>query len=258
MIQKIKLFFSSRVEGVKSPIGENPDAVTSPFAVFLTPEAAAINRARQSHLDSLCLDLRNKRVLELGAGIGLHTQFFLERGCEVVMTDGNSENVAEARRRLPANVQVEKFDLENDGDWLKFGKFDLIYCYGLLYHLGNPSIAITNMAKICTGQLLLETGVGLGRFSELQLIRDFFSNNQATSGIGCRPTRLWIMEQLSANFGHAYVSRTQPDYPDFTPDWVIPDTRLIYRAIFVGSKSALSSSELLTDLPDHQPTYRLS
>jgi hypothetical protein len=44
-----------------------------PFAVFLTPEASAINMARQTHLASLGLDLARKRVLEVGAGIGLHT-----------------------------------------------------------------------------------------------------------------------------------------------------------------------------------------
>ena len=59
-----------------------------PFAVFLAPTALAINQARQSHLASLGLDLANKRVLEVGAGIGLHTPFFRERGCEVTVTDG--------------------------------------------------------------------------------------------------------------------------------------------------------------------------
>lgn len=250
MLTKIKRFLVS--QGATS--NQNSG---SPFNVFLTPEAAAINRARQSHLASLGLDLKGKRVLEIGAGIGLHTPFFLERGCEVVVTDGNPENVAEARSRLPNNVRVEQFDLESDKDWSRFGTFDLVYCYGLLYHLGNPAETIENISKICTGQLLLETGVSLGRYSELQLIRDFVANNnQATSGIGCRPTRLWVLEQLNKYFGNGYISRTQPDYPDFTPDWALPETRLMYRAIFVGSKAPLASPELLTEAPDRQPTYQ--
>jgi 2-polyprenyl-3-methyl-5-hydroxy-6-metoxy-1,4-benzoquinol methylase len=226
-----------------------------PFAVFLTPEASAINMARQAHLASLGLDLTCKRVLEVGAGIGLHTPFFLKRGCEVLVTDGNAENVGEIRRRLP-HVPSSLLDLEQAGTLDHLGLFDIVYCYGLLYHLSNPEAAIAKFASVCRGQLLLETVVSLGRYPEVQLIRDFVSNNQAVSGIGCRPTRPWIMQTLTRYFGHAYVTRTQPDYPDFTPDWIIPETRLIYRGVFVGSKYPLSSSELLSELPDRQPVFK--
>jgi 2-polyprenyl-3-methyl-5-hydroxy-6-metoxy-1,4-benzoquinol methylase len=228
-----------------------------PFAVFLTPEAHAINVARQAHLASLGLDLAHKQVLEVGAGIGLHTPFFLARGCEVLVTDGNPENVSEIRRRLP-NVRSALLDLEQNGAIADLGTFDLVYCYGLLYHLRHPEAAIAQLAAVCRGQLLLETVVGLGRYPEVQLMRDFVSNNQAVSGVGCRPTRPWIMQTLTRYFGYAYVTRTQPDYPDFTPDWIIPETRLIYRGVFVGSKSPLSSSELLSELPDRQPVFTSS
>ena len=230
-------------------------ADNDPFAVFLTPEAIAINTARQAHLAFLGLDLTHKQVLEVGAGIGLHTPFLLERGCEVLVTDGNAENVGEIRYRLP-NVPSTLLDLDQDGPIDHLGVFDIVYCYGLLYHLCNPEAAIAKLASVCRGQLLLETVVGLGRYPEVQLIRDFASNNQAVSGIGCRPTRSWIMQTLTRYFGHAYVTRTQPDYPDFTPDWIIPETRLIYRGVFVGSKTPLANPELLSELPDRQPVFK--
>src|ERR1700682_5619401 len=44
------------------------------------------NASRQEHLATLGLDLNNKSVLEVGAGIGDHTTFFLDRGCEVLCT----------------------------------------------------------------------------------------------------------------------------------------------------------------------------
>jgi len=66
------------------------------------------------------------------------------------------------------------------------------------------------------------------------------------------------MQTLTKYFGHAYVTRTQPDYPDFTADWIIPETRLIYRGVFVGSKYPLSSPELLAELPDRQPIFKAS
>ena len=45
------------------------------------------NARRQEHLASLQLDLAGKRVLEVGAGIGDHTTFFLDRECTVVATE---------------------------------------------------------------------------------------------------------------------------------------------------------------------------
>jgi hypothetical protein len=48
----------------------------SPYDVFLTPSAISINKARQTHLASLGLEIACKRVLEVGAGVGLHTPFF--------------------------------------------------------------------------------------------------------------------------------------------------------------------------------------
>ena len=58
------------------------------FEVFLSRDALLINQARQRHLAALGLDLAGKRVLEVGAGVGLHTQFFEALGCSVLTTDG--------------------------------------------------------------------------------------------------------------------------------------------------------------------------
>jgi SAM-dependent methyltransferase len=229
-----------------------PGPVPSPYAVFLTPAAHAINRARQDHLASLGLDLSGKRVLEVGAGIGLHTRFFLARGCGVVVTDGEPQNVEEIRRRHPG-LRAEVLDLDDGQAALShLGSFDLVYCYGLLYHLADPERAIRRLSEVCTGQLLLETCVSLGRYSEVVFLRDFAGNNQATSGIGCRPTRAWLMEKLVAYFGHAYHSKTQPAHPDFPTDWDLPETRLIYRAVVVGSKQPLQSPALTTEIPRKQ------
>src|SRR5437016_10768872 len=105
--------------------------MVDPFAVFLAPEAQALNQARLAHLTSLGIALERKRVLEVGAGIGLHTPFFLERGCEVVVSDGLASNLAEVRRRFP-QLRTEQIDLAQDADLQRLGSFDVVYCYGLL------------------------------------------------------------------------------------------------------------------------------
>jgi len=229
-------------------------ADSDPFSVFLVPGAHAINRARQAHLASLGLDLRGKSVLEVGAGIGLHTPFFLERGCTMTVTDGRPENVAEIARRLPG-VRAAVLDLERD-EPIALGRFDLIYCYGLLYHLANPLQALRHMADVCDGQLLLETAVSPGNFDELLLLRDPDAYNQAVSGIGCRPTRLWVLSRLRELMGHAYIPLSQPDHIDFPSDWTYPPMQLMHRSIFIGSRAALTLPSLSDRVPSSQPIFR--
>jgi SAM-dependent methyltransferase len=228
--------------------------VEDPFSVFLAPNAHAINHARQSHLASLGLDLAGKTVLEVGAGIGLHTPFFLERGCTVTVTDGRAENVAEIARRHPG-VRTAIVDLEQDRP-IELGRFDVIYCYGLLYHLSNPQRALARLADVCDGQLLLETAVSPGTHDELLLVRDPDAFNQAISGIGCRPTRLWILNRLKSLFGYGYIPRTQPDHVDFPADWVHTPIQTMHRSIFVGSRTPLTLPTLADTVPDEQPVFR--
>ena len=228
--------------------------VEDPFSVFLAPNAHAINHARQSHLASLGLDLNGKNVLDVGAGFGLHTQFFLERGCTVTVTDGRAENVAEIARRHPG-VKTAIVDLEVDRP-IELGRFDVIYCYGLLYHLSNPQRALARLADVCDGQLLLETAVSPGTHDELLLVRDPDAFNQAISGIGCRPTRLWILNRLKSLFGYGYIPRTQPDHVDFPADWVHTPIQTMHRSIFVGSRTPLALPTLTDAVPSEQPIFK--
>jgi SAM-dependent methyltransferase len=239
----------------KSWFGRRKSAEGSPFSVFLAPGAEAINRARQQHLASLGLDLEGKKVLEVGAGIGLHTPFFLERGCDVTVTDGRPDNVAEIARRQPG-VRTAVVDLEVDRPLGELGRFDIVYCYGLLYHLGNPERALARLAEVCDGMLLLETAVSPGTHDELLFVRDPDYFNQAVSGVGCRPTRLWVLNRLRMLFGHAYIPRTQPDHVDFPSDWKQPPIQLMYRSIFIGSRTALDLPTLDDTVPTLQETYR--
>jgi hypothetical protein len=95
-----------------------------------------------------------------------------------------------------------------------------------------------------------------GNYDELLLVRDpdYFT----VSGRGCRPTRLWVLNRLRMLFGHAYIPRTQPDHVDFPSDLKQPPIQLMYRSIFVGSRSARSALSLPTlddTVPTQQPTY---
>ena len=226
----------------------------SQFDCFLAPNAQAINRARQEHLDSLGLDIgTGRRVLEVGAGIGLHTGFFLDQGCDVISSDGRADNVAEIRRRWPG-VPVQQIDLERETDLARLGSFDLVYCYGLLYHVGDPDRVLAMLAKICTGQIMLELIVNMDQDETLYLVSDPTVNDQSTVGRACRPSRSWILGRLKRYWGHGYITTTQPNHPEFPLDWD-KQTHLNTRAVFVGSRTALSNLTLRSEISQVQTLY---
>ncbi len=59
----------------------------SPKDVFLSYHYQRHNQRRLEHLATLGLSIAGSTVLEVGAGIGDHTSFFLDRGCHVVCTE---------------------------------------------------------------------------------------------------------------------------------------------------------------------------
>jgi Methyltransferase domain len=209
------------------------------------------NQRRQEHLASLGLDVFSKTVLETGAGVGDHTSFFLDRGCHVTITEPRAENLAMLRRRYPAQ-EVVALDLDNPT--MEFGRsFEVVYCYGTLYHLSKPAIALEYLAKQCSGMTLLETCVSPGDSLAINVVAEPVRvRSQAFSGFGCRPTREWVFSELRRYFPHVYVPLTQPAHPEFPLDWSAVNGPALTRAVFVASREALSNPLLMESLPDRQ------
>ncbi|MGE3188141.1 MAG: class I SAM-dependent methyltransferase [Vicinamibacterales bacterium] len=226
------------------------------FEVFLAPAALAFNQARLDHLGSLGLGIAGKRVLEVGAGIGLMTGFFEQLGCEVVSTEGRADNVAEIRRRYPHRT-VKQMNLNDGEDWAALGHFDCVFCYGTLYHLAEPERALASLAAV-GDTLLLETCTWPGAHDDVNLVREGPALNQAIGQVGCRPTRAWIVKRLQALWGHAYVTVDQPDSDEFETDWVLPYKHGNHRAVFVASRTPLDLPRLTTALPERQARWRPS
>lgn len=206
------------------------------------------------HLSSLDLPVANKRVLEVGAGIGLLTKYFETKNCDIVSTDSRIENILELKRRYPhRNAFV--LDLEKPFDYKGLGKFEIVFCYGTLYHLSNPDKALKNLSRLCTDIILVETVLELEGGDDIRIVSEKNSVTQASSR-GCRPTRKYVFGLLKKYFGYAYATKTQPNYPDFILNWVNPPKQSFYRAIFIGSKFPLTNSLLIGRLPERQVRYK--
>ncbi len=216
---------------------------------FLTPNYQKINVARLQHLESLGLDLNNKKVIEFGAGIGDHTIFYLFKNCEVFPTEGRKELCDFISYRF--GIKTLKIDVENELNLLKaLPHFDIIHCYGLLYHINNPEEFITEIKNI-GDILLLETCVSLENDLEECIVpEDKKDNTQAVSGDGCRPSRNWLFDVLKRNFEYVYIPYTQPKHPQFPLIWDDKKTKdnELTRCVFVASHKPLSNKNLCEKL----------
>lgn len=222
------------------------------IANFLHDRYRRHNQRRQEHLATLGLPLAGRSVLEVGAGIGDHTSFFLDRGCRVTVSDAREELLDHARHRYP-EVRTVVLDLDSSEPVTGVDVHDVVYAYGILYHLGHPARAIERLASLTGSLLLIETCVSPGDHVDVGLLSENASDpTQAKHGVGCRPTRPWVMQELRRYFPHVYNTRSQPWHEEFPVDWTAPapSSTGLYRSVFVASRSALANDRLVEGMVD--------
>jgi hypothetical protein len=220
---------------------------------FRTDEYQRHNLRRQEHLATLGLKIAGRSVLEVGAGIGDHTSFFIDRGCTVTATDARPDNLAVLSRRFPG-VRTLLFDADRSVP-RELSAHEIVYAYGVLYHLRRPAQGLASLASLCSAMLLLETCVSYGDESAINLVVEDPANpTQSVCGHGCRPTRPWVFAALRENFPFAYLTRTQPWHPEFPIDWSRPTANStgLYRSVFVGSREPIASPLLLDRITNQQ------
>ena len=215
---------------------------------FDTPEAREINTARTEHLRSLDLPLKHKTVLDAGCGVGHLAQFFIQEGCDVLCVDGRQQNIDRLKVLYP-EVKARVFDLEREPP-SSLGRFDVVFAYGLLYHLENPFKAIRDLASVCNELLLLETVVVDHCLPVVRMQEETSTYSQALWGVGCRPSPSYVALALqAAGFEGIYAPSVAPNYQDFQFEWKndLSDMRdgHLLRCIFVASRSALNHSSLV-------------
>lgn len=176
-------------------------------------------------------DLSGKRVLDVGAWDGYWTFEALRRGArEVVAIDDFSDFLGQldhAERR-----EWETFDLCREAigydeercrrksmsvydvspDALG-GMFDVVFCFGTLYHLRHPLLALDKLSGVCTSELYVESAIlddyspyrgGLGQgYPNHEMVAEFYPGAE----YGSNPSNWWVPTLkclahmvLSANF----------------------------------------------------------
>lgn len=142
-----------------------------------------------------------KRILELGSGLSDIGAFFAELGAEVMCLEGRQETVTFARlkHRNVKGLAIHQFDLEQD--FTRFGRFDLVVNFGLLYHIKGVD---DHLAR-CFGtarEVVLETVVcdSLDPHRILYVEEPSSVLEQSLHGVGSRPSPFYV-ERVAREHG---------------------------------------------------------
>lgn len=93
---------------------------------------------------------KNKKVLEVGCGVGTDTMCFSRFGAKVTAVDLSEESLKLAGKRAKIfdhDVKFYQGNSEKLSDFVPLEKYDLIYSFGVLHHTPHPELAIEEIKK---------------------------------------------------------------------------------------------------------------
>lgn len=195
--------------------GDYPTLYPRPFD---QPHYRQMNQARactiRNTIARLAPLLPLHTALDAGAGLGFFSQTLFECGLQVRGFDGRAENAAESRRRFP-HIPFDQADLQ-DRDVLNLGQFDLVLCFGLLYHLENPLLAVRHLRGLTKQCLLLESMCVPDDRPSLLLREEPHEVDQSLTDVAYYPSELSLIKMLyRAGFAFVYRVAPLPDHEDF-------------------------------------------
>ena len=163
------------------------------------------------------LNLSN--ALDAGCGVGFFSQMLTECGLNVCGFDGRADNTVEARRRFP-KIPFAEADIE-DPAIFELGSFDLVLCFGLIYHVENPLLAMRHLRALTEKCLLLESMCLPDNESTMLLREEPRQEDQSLTDMACYPSEGSLVKMLyRAGFPAVYRVTPLPEHDDFreTPE----------------------------------------
>ncbi|MCL2665814.1 MAG: class I SAM-dependent methyltransferase [Defluviitaleaceae bacterium] len=102
---------------------------------------------------------KDKKVLEIGCGIGTDTISFARAGANVTAVDLSSESLSIAKKRADVfghDVKFYQADAENLSETVPVEKYDLVYSFGVIHHTPNPEKTVKEIKKYLGKNSLLK------------------------------------------------------------------------------------------------------
>ncbi|SEH30285.1 class I SAM-dependent methyltransferase [Magnetospirillum fulvum] len=187
--------------------------------------------------------------LDVGCGPGWFTDKLAQRGLKVVGVEGRAELVEVAAQRVPA-AMFANVDVTDTKAMGSLPKADLVFCFGLLYHLENPFAAVRSLHALTGKHLLIETQLIPEETPSFRLVAEGQNETQGLRFFAVIPSRSALVKMLYA-VGFACVERYTGhiEYPDFidTPE------RIHRREVFLAGQRAMSLPDFVVEAEPSAP-----
>jgi len=186
--------------------------------VFDQSHYDALNAARGETVARLLPELKQrlnlKTALDLGCGLGHYAEILHQHGLDVLAVDGRVENVEEARRRFP-HLKFQVADAQNP-ELSQLGKFDLVFCFGLLYHLENPFRVVRSIAELSSKLTLIEGIVYPSPEPAMVLMDENTGVDQGLNYMAFYPSEPCLIKMLRrSGLSHCYNPELMPAHPEY-------------------------------------------
>ncbi len=177
-----------------------------------------LNRSRSEVVSRLLAELKSPlnlhTAVDVGCGLGYFSALLQSLGLEVTAADGRRENAEEAARRVP-NVHFHTINAE-DATLRSLGTFDLVFCFGLLYHLENPFLTIRHLHAMTKSLLLVEGLIYPGDEPIMGLVDETPFEDQGLRNYAFYPTEACLVKMLyRAGYPHVHRFTAPPDHPEY-------------------------------------------
>ena len=154
------------------------------------------------------MDLRGKRVLDIGAWDGWFSFECERRGAEVVAVDCvELDTFLEARELLGSKVEYRTLDVV-ELSAAKLGRFDIVLFFGVLYHLRHPLLGLEKALELSTDQVLVESFVIPSENRTMPAVMEFYERGELGGQIDnwCGPSPECLLAMCrSAGFAQAEI-----------------------------------------------------
>lgn len=179
--KNINFFHSVKIEDGKVNKTENGSVIKYPHVY--TPGLVKVENLRNLYLfDSISFE--NKSVLDVGCWDGYFSfESELKGASEVVSLDnpkfrwGGMDGYNFLHQFYKSKAKFVLGNVYNLRESLGEKRFDIILCYGVLYHLSDPLLALVNLFEYSKEYLILEGIFFESNERKLELIECGFAND---------------------------------------------------------------------------------